>query len=851
MPATPPRAETRSLTVLFDNNSFNPALITGWGFAAWLEYGGQTVLVDTGGDGRVLLDNLVALDLDAGAIDMVFLSHDHADHTGGLASLLAARAGPCAERGECITVYLPEAFPARFKAQARTAGATVVEVDDPMEILPGLWSTGQMGTDVVEQALVAETAQGLVVLTGCAHPGVERMVARAVEVRGGPVHLVVGGFHLGGASRGRVDEIAAEFRRLGVQKVAPCHCTGEAARELFREAFGTDFYPCGVGWQWQDEGQVWRPAGRGIPGQIGVAAVAVVPGDPRVVYLAAYGTGGLYRSTDGGDSWQARGRGLEGLAPLAVAVHPRDPDLAWVGTVLGGYLTVDGGHSWLPMAGLPSAPIYSLAVAPDGRTLFAGGEATGVGRSDDGGRTWQLSPSADGPRTILALAVMPNGGVLAGTAGQGLWNSPDGAQQWELVPGELAEAHVSLLAVADDERWYALAQGALYGSADGGLSWQRAGPPAFEALSFAAEPGPDGRLYLGSKGAGLAVSLDAGRSWELIASGLRHADLTCLAADPNSAGRVFLGTRYSGLYRTRDGGASWSLLTSAIGRPVIMALAQDPADPAVYYAGAVDGIYRSEDGGEGWWLVSGEMGTLTVHGLAVGPTGEQVYAATGSGMYVSRDGGKAWGWAEDDTGGVALFDVQVDPHDAGRIYAGSWGHNVLRSLDAGKTWAPIHNGLETLSVHAFGVHPSDPRRLYAGTVEDVYRSSDGGETWQATALAERPLTTLALLIQPATAAWMLAGTTDGVYLSLDGGQTWRPAGRKSLDATVTSLALVMEDARWPAILAGTEHHGLYRSADHGVSWQPWGLQATSVYAILVDGAGTVWLGTDQGVFRDR
>jgi 7,8-dihydropterin-6-yl-methyl-4-(beta-D-ribofuranosyl)aminobenzene 5'-phosphate synthase len=242
------------LTVLFDNNPLDPALATGWGFSAWLEYGGQTVLMDTGADGGILLGNMAALGLDAGAVDIVLLSHNHADHTGGLAGLLAANAQACTERGQCITVYLPAAFPSRFKAQARTAGATVVEVDDPLEIVPGLWSTGQMGTGIVEQALVAETSQGLLVVTGCAHPGVERMVARAMKVGGGQVHLVVGGFHLGGAGRERVDEIVAELQRLGVQKVAPCHCTGDAARELFREAYGTGFYPCGVGWQWQDEG---------------------------------------------------------------------------------------------------------------------------------------------------------------------------------------------------------------------------------------------------------------------------------------------------------------------------------------------------------------------------------------------------------------------------------------------------------------------------------------------------------------------------------------------------------------------------------------------------------------------
>jgi 7,8-dihydropterin-6-yl-methyl-4-(beta-D-ribofuranosyl)aminobenzene 5'-phosphate synthase len=231
-----------NLTVVFDNNALDPRLRTGWGFAAWLEYAGHIVLFDTGADGAVLLGNLAALGLDPQAVEMVVLSHIHGDHTGGLASLLA-------ENPE-VTVYLPQAFPNYFKEQARAAGATVIEVTGPAEILPGLWSTGAMGTRIVEQALVARTEGGLVVVTGCAHPGVDEMVARAADVAQGDIALVAGGFHLGSATQGRVKAIIDAFRRLGVHQVAPCHCTGDGARALFRQAYGEDYYACGVGWHW-------------------------------------------------------------------------------------------------------------------------------------------------------------------------------------------------------------------------------------------------------------------------------------------------------------------------------------------------------------------------------------------------------------------------------------------------------------------------------------------------------------------------------------------------------------------------------------------------------------------------
>jgi 7,8-dihydropterin-6-yl-methyl-4-(beta-D-ribofuranosyl)aminobenzene 5'-phosphate synthase len=104
-----------------------------------------------------------------------------------------------------------------------------------------------MGSSLVEQGLVVTTGDGLVIVTGCAHPGVAHMVRRARDAVEGDVALVVGGFHLGQASQSQIDDIITEFRRLGVWRAAPCHCTGDRARRMFADAFGTDFILTGVG----------------------------------------------------------------------------------------------------------------------------------------------------------------------------------------------------------------------------------------------------------------------------------------------------------------------------------------------------------------------------------------------------------------------------------------------------------------------------------------------------------------------------------------------------------------------------------------------------------------------------
>jgi 7,8-dihydropterin-6-yl-methyl-4-(beta-D-ribofuranosyl)aminobenzene 5'-phosphate synthase len=253
---------TVAFAVVYDNNAYvaasepsveAPMLRTSWGFACWVEVDDTTLLFDTGGDGDTLMANLASLGLDPSAIDAVVLSHAHGDHTGGLMPLLSTGITPI--------VYVPASFPAAFKRDVRRY-TDLVEVTDGAMIKPAVYTTGEVGSGIIEQALVVKTRDGLVVITGCAHPGVVEMVRRAKEVAadasdsqgtasGLRVALVMGGFHLGGASRAQVEAIVEDFRDLGVDRVAPCHCTGDQARQHFADSFGEDCTLAGVGWSTQ------------------------------------------------------------------------------------------------------------------------------------------------------------------------------------------------------------------------------------------------------------------------------------------------------------------------------------------------------------------------------------------------------------------------------------------------------------------------------------------------------------------------------------------------------------------------------------------------------------------------
>jgi len=227
-----------TVTILYNNIASDQRLQTDWGFAALVEYQNEILLFDTGGNGSILLRNMRTMGVDPLRIQDVVLSHAHSDHTGGLNVFLEAAARP--------PVYLLSEFGASF-IQLTKNRTEIVEVSPGMEISPGILTTGNVGGTIPEQALLIRTGKGMVVITGCAHPGIVRIVEKVVELTGEPVYLVLGGFHLRNLSDAQIAAILGEFRRLGVQKVAPSHCTGERAIELFAAEYGEDFLRTGAG----------------------------------------------------------------------------------------------------------------------------------------------------------------------------------------------------------------------------------------------------------------------------------------------------------------------------------------------------------------------------------------------------------------------------------------------------------------------------------------------------------------------------------------------------------------------------------------------------------------------------
>jgi 7,8-dihydropterin-6-yl-methyl-4-(beta-D-ribofuranosyl)aminobenzene 5'-phosphate synthase len=233
-------AETMRITVLYDNYLADEQFQADWGFAALVEYGDQTILFDTGRDGAILLANMDALGIDPTRISILVLSHEHLDHTGGIAALFDAGATP-------DTVFVLPSFSDDLKRDIATV-AEVIEVEPGQEIAPGMITTGELTTGPFpEQALLIDTTEGLIVMTGCAHPGLVEVVRAAGELTDRPIVLVMGGFHLEETGSGMIKTMISDLHDLGVVQVAPSHCTGDRAIRLFKRDYGEDYLALGVG----------------------------------------------------------------------------------------------------------------------------------------------------------------------------------------------------------------------------------------------------------------------------------------------------------------------------------------------------------------------------------------------------------------------------------------------------------------------------------------------------------------------------------------------------------------------------------------------------------------------------
>ena len=185
------------ITILYDNSVFRHGLISDWGFSCLVETHSRNILFDTGSNGSILLKNMEKLDIDPLSVDEVFISHSHFDHIGGLSAFL--------NENNNVRIYVPDSLRGIHNAKE------IIYVDEPRELHENIFSTGEL--DHIEQSMAVKTDKGLVLIVGCSHPEMGKILKAASQF--GKVYAIVGG--LQGFNEYDL------FQNLGL--ICPTHCT--------------------------------------------------------------------------------------------------------------------------------------------------------------------------------------------------------------------------------------------------------------------------------------------------------------------------------------------------------------------------------------------------------------------------------------------------------------------------------------------------------------------------------------------------------------------------------------------------------------------------------------------------
>jgi photosystem II stability/assembly factor-like uncharacterized protein len=646
-----------------------------------------------------------------------------------------------------------------------------------------------------------------------------------------------------------------------------------------------------------DGGATWRRVKPGLkaPG----FAITVIIFDrerPNVVYAGASqikdarddaSGGGVFRSEDGGDTWQEyealRGRSVRGLVQAA-----KDPNVLAVAARDGIYRSLDHGATWqrlTPESDPELRGFHSLAIDPrDVDTIYVGTWHL-PWKTTDGGKTWKRAGSKEtgmiDDSDIFAITIdEAHPDTVLMSACSGIYRSLDASAKWtklQGIPYTSRRTHVIYRHPTRPEVIFAGTTEGLWRTTDNGQNWSRVTPLRLVINAVAIHPDQPDRVYLGTDDVGILISNDGGESYETSNAGFISRQVRVVLADRTERGRIYAGVIFDstsgGLFVSEDGGITWQQSMKGMGVRDVYSLYQSESNPETILAGTNYGLFRSDDHGRSWAPVKrveeqandqaqSESNQPTPSAVASSPLTRPRSVKSAAAPRVkpvvqTRSKGSARRTAhkrgptkssarprpqvarqtpkpapseftdlQNQVFALAPLTPRNETERPGLV-AATWD-GLFRTDDEKKGWKQLKftaAGSSRVSINTIATSPQAPGLILIGTEDGLHVSRDQGESFAPLPLDEEPRRVRVILFDPRTAETIYVGTTNGFFRSTDGGRSWEQRGG-GMRMLVTVSALAINPLNPDELYLGdSSQGGFFHSRDRGKNWEPLDISA--------------------------